>query len=125
MCHCPTGSDGGTEPQVLDGWTEQEKDVLAIVSILLGLSAGGAFSIVVFGAAIQRWLVDVGVVLHGDDVPIVFPWATDVGIDLPRLLIAISVAVTDGLAVVAAIAASRRREKRFEVESVVTRPSGF
>lgn len=95
---------------MFDGWTEQEKDVLAIVGILLGFSAGGAFSIAVFGAAIQRWLVDVGVFLHGSDVPILFPWATDVGIDLPRLLIGIGIGLVLVLGLVALIVGARRRE---------------
>ena len=95
---------------MFDGWTEQEKDILAIVGILLGFSAGGAFSISVFGAAIERWLISVGVILQGADVPIVFPWATDVGIDFGRLLIVIGIALVLVLAFVAIIIRARRAE---------------
>lgn len=95
---------------MFDGWTDQEKDFLAIVGLFLGFSAGGAFSIAVFGVAIERWLVDIGVLLHGADVPIVLPWATNVGIDFPRLIIAIGVALVFVLGLVALIVGARRRE---------------
>ncbi|PPG77480.1 hypothetical protein C5D98_14955 [Rathayibacter rathayi] len=95
---------------MLDGWTDQEKDILAIVGILLGFSAGGAFSLAVFGAAIQRWLLDVGVFLRGTDLPFLFPWATDVGLDFPRLLIAIGIGLVVVIGLVAVIIGVRRRD---------------
>lgn len=95
---------------MLDGWTDQEKEVLAIIAILMGFSAGGAFSIAVFGAAIERWLIDVGVFLRGADVPFVFPWATDVGIDFPRLLIVIGIGLVLVIGLIALIVGARRRE---------------
>lgn len=95
---------------MFDGWTDQEKDVLAIVGILTGFSAGGAFSIAVFGAAIEKWLLDVGVFLRGTDLPFLFPWATDIGLDFPRLLIAIGIGLVIVIGIVGLIVGARRRE---------------
>jgi len=95
---------------MLDGWTDQEKDVLAIIGVLAGVSAGGAFSIAVFGAALERWLLDVNVFVRGTDLPFLFPWATDIGLDFPRLLIAIGIGLVIVIGIVALIVTVRRRE---------------
>lgn len=95
---------------MFDGWTEQEKEILSIVGILLGFGAGGAFSIVVLGAAIERWFISVGVFIQGTDVPFVFPWTTDVGFDTPRLLIAIGAVLVLVMVLVALIIRARRAE---------------
>ncbi|WP_316309499.1 hypothetical protein [Clavibacter michiganensis] len=97
---------------MLDGWTEDEKGWLAVGMLLAGLSAGGAFSAAVFGAAIQRWLVEVGVLLQGPNVLIALPWADDVGLDLPRLLIAVGVGLVLLIVFVAVLVGLRRQEAR-------------
>lgn len=94
---------------MFDGWSEKEKEVFSIIALLAGFGAGGAFSIGVFYKPLETWLIDQHILVAGTDLLVDLPWSTDVGLDLPRVIIGVCIVLALLAGLVFLVIALRRR----------------